>query len=490
MVQIHRSSDDLDQERPGERAIGDNARRAWPDADRQHPDSEEADCRGDQTQAGAEHGRESQARVFARRTEPSEDTCDRPARCKHRHAHQHPFSEPPSARDGTYEEMLEVTVALLFSCRGRLPDRDEGDEQRNDQKRHSEIRLSPRPMRAQLPEYLLDARRARECASRLLGDESQQESRGGDRAGPSDKRRTSQAQGQPHQPREQPGVRFRARPVGQDARAEVSAPGEMHGNRNQRSGESHDRQQSQRSRRGERLELLHPAERCCPSQPGEAGAGVGDHPQRVRGAESRSRVPCGLPPGGGQLARQGAGGEEDGGARDDRDREEAHGQGCDLHLRRTPDHDRDERGEHKEGSETGGETGESLSSGSSLGCLAGEQQLPTAGIFLAAEQSGRGQQAPDGAEDAQEGQGLPHGVAGDGVELDRRAGDGIQARVRPERGGKPRSGRRRWVGGDVPERRRRDRQAEDVAPHDPRAKRLPGCQTSHHAARRASHAGR
>ena len=55
---------------------------------------------------------------------------------------------------------------------------------------------------------------------------------------------------------------------------------------------------------GERLELLDPAERCCPAQPGEAGAGVGHHPQRVADPERRRRVARRLSAGGGELARE------------------------------------------------------------------------------------------------------------------------------------------------------------------------------------------
>ena len=81
-----------------------------------------------------------------------------------------------------------------------------------------------------------------------------------------------------------------------------------------------DRQKGQGMRRGERLELLDPAQRGDPDQPMEAHSGVGDEAEGIAHPEEGSAKGGGLAAGGRQLAGDGPDDQE-------HDRRCHHGQG-------------------------------------------------------------------------------------------------------------------------------------------------------------------
>ena len=110
-----------------------------------------------------------------------------------------------------------------------------------------------------------------------------------------------------------------------------------------------DRQQGQGLGRGERLELLHPAERGGPDQSVETQAGVGDQPHAVADPEEHRREGGRLAAGGRQLAGHGPDGEEHGGGRHHGQGEVERGAGADSDTRLQPGENRDDRGDPPEG---------------------------------------------------------------------------------------------------------------------------------------------
>ena len=129
---------------------------------------------------------------------------------------------------------------------------------------------------------------------------------------------------------------------------------------------------------------------------------VGDHPQRVadpRAPRRRSR-----PPGGGWRPAGWSARRRPGTSRRRRPapRRRTAPARPRCRPRAVPDHDRDRPRSAPTARPGPRRARRGLGGGAAAGGLTGQQQLPAAGVLLAAQQPGAGQQAPDGADDAQD----------------------------------------------------------------------------------------
>ena len=122
-------------------------------------------------------------------------------------------------------------------------------------------------------------------------------------------------------------------PVGHDALPDVTPAGKSDGADSKQGAEADDRQEGQGLRRGERLELLDPAQRGGPDQPVEAHPGVRDQAEGIAHPEEGGAEGGGLAAGGGQLAGDGPDGQEHDGCRHHGQGEVQRGTRRDPHVR-------------------------------------------------------------------------------------------------------------------------------------------------------------
>ncbi len=175
-----------------------------------------------------------------------------------------------------------------------------------------------------------------------------------------------------------------------------------------------DRDQGPRSGCRQRLEALHPAQGGEPDESVEPGARVGDHPQGVAGAEDRAGVPGRPAAGGAELAAQRPDGREHQRAGHQGDGEEQAGPGRDGDPGR-PAGDHDDRRRSRPTARRRPPPGRTAAWAVARPRVVApvEEELPPAGVLLAAQQPGAGQQSPDGPDDAEGEERLEHGEPGD-----------------------------------------------------------------------------
>ena len=138
---------------------------------------------------------------------------------------------------------------------------------------------APVPLGSELGEHLFDG--ARDRGARRLRDEPVEERRQADGHPPADDRGPQQS-GSPVRvgPKSSPRWASACARSGTMLAPTSRVPARCTATAASDRGEGDDRHEGQGLGRGERLELLHPAERGGPDQPVEAHAGVGDQPQR------------------------------------------------------------------------------------------------------------------------------------------------------------------------------------------------------------------
>jgi hypothetical protein len=207
---------------------------------------------------------------------------------------------------------------------------------------------------------------------------------------------------------EQPQVRRTVGAVGQDAATHVAAAGEPHGESGEPDREGGDGQQRPGVARRQGCELLDPAKRGEPREGVQADPGVADHAQPVAGAEDGGTVARRGPPGGRQLAGEGAHGEEHDRRAHQGEGQEQGGPGGDADPGGDPDGSGDGRGERPQHGAGGGQAAQRLGRGGAPGGQPGEEQVPAAGLLLAPQQARAGQQSPDGARDGEGHRHLEH----------------------------------------------------------------------------------
>jgi hypothetical protein len=110
------------------------------------------------------------------------------------------------------------------------------------------------------------------------------------------------------------------------------------------------------------------------------------------------------------------------------------------------------------------ETGHSLGGGATPGGLPRQEQLGMSGLLLAAHNAGRGEQIPDGAEDAEDAKQPPRRVARHGVEVAGGTDESVEADVVAVRAGELVAGDLRRVPRAVGEGLRGDIAAKDESP--------------------------
>ena len=230
---------------------------------------------------------------------------------------------------------------------------------------------------------------------------------------------------------------------------------------------------------GQRMEVLHPAERRQPLHPTPGGVAVPDHPQQEGHPEPGSGKPGRLPAGRCQLAGEGSGGQEDARRSDQR-----HGQEQALpdpepglgHPTNDEDHGRRGRPQRHQPQPEGGYR---LGGDPSAGRRPCYQQLPAAGVFLSPQPAGGGQQGPDRPQDGDDADAAPGRPAGHRFERPAGTEQGPQCPVAADGAGDLAAALIRVVGGRELLDRRRHRQPEHQPPHQTAAQRPPRQQAGH-----------
>ncbi len=232
--------------------------------------------------------------------------------------HQEPSPEPGRTRDRSNQDVVEPALGLFGAGSGDLAGGKEGDQDREDQEARAEHSTCAGPRRSELGKDLLG--RTRESGTGRPGDKPEEKRRQGDRHPPADDTGPLHSDGKPRRAEEQPEMGPGVHPVRHDALSDVTPAREGDSADGEQGAEADDRQEGQGLRRGERLELLDPAQRGDPDQPVEAHSGVGDQAEGIAHAEEGRSEGGGLAAGGRQLAGDGPDGEE-------HDRRCHHGQG-------------------------------------------------------------------------------------------------------------------------------------------------------------------
>jgi hypothetical protein len=94
---------------------------------------------------------------------------------------------------------------------------------------------------------------------------------------------------------------------------------------------------------------------------------------------------------------------------------------------------RHQRRDDKEGQQAFSQPDHGLDRRSPSRRLAGQKELPSTGVFLAAQQLGGKKEGPYRAEHRQDADGLPLGVTSDGIELMGWSDESVQPAARRER---------------------------------------------------------
>ena len=214
--------------------------------------------------------------------------------------------------------MVEPALRLLAAGRGDLACGKEGNENSEDEEAGAQNSRRAGPRRPEFGEDLFG--RTGEGGTSGLRDKTEEQRGKRGRNPPADDTGPLHSDGESRRTGEQSEMGLCLRSVGHDALPDVTPAGEGDRANGKHGTEGDDRQEGQRFRGSEWLELLDPSQRRSPNQPVEAHSGVCDQAEGVADPEEGGAKGGGLAAGGRKLARDGPDGQE-------HDSSSHHGQG-------------------------------------------------------------------------------------------------------------------------------------------------------------------
>ena len=384
VVRIDDGGERLDQERPDDQTVRDPDRSAGPQTVGERADPQHEDGRGRDVQTGLREVAEGDARVLGRRTDPRGDADERAPADDETHAHPEPDDQPARAGDRPDEQVVQMARRFLVPDRCDLAGDRDRDQTGRDDEHEPQVRSRTGAAPTQACDHAVEAGRPSQGTPRRLRDQAEDQTDHCEHAHPGDDRGPREAERQAGLAAQEERSRPGRIATGERARAQIPSLRHLDRDDGQHRDHPHDGEERERLGTGERTELLDPAERARPSQPREAGDGVGHHPDQVRGREDARADQVGVVPGRGQLTHEQADRHEHRGRGDGRRREEQRRTGSDAHLRGTSPGDGKDRRGHPERDESDPEPDRALQRRASPGRAAREEQLPASGIFLPA----------------------------------------------------------------------------------------------------------
>ena len=307
-----------------------------------------------------------------------------------------------------------------------------------------------------------------------LRDKPEEQCGQGGRNPPADDTGPLHSDGESRRTEEQSEMGLCMRSVGHDALPDVTPAGKGDRANGKQGTEGDDRQEGQRFRGSERLELLDPAQRRSPDQPVEAHSGVCDQAEGVADPEEGGAEGGGLAAGGRKLAGEGPDGQEHDSCSHHCQGEVQRGTHGDPYVRAPSRQDGDDGGCHPKCDGAHPKPAD-RQSGRAPSCRqAREQEVPAAGVLFAAEQPRAGQEPPHRTEDHECHGDLEGCEATHGLELRCRTEECAHRLVRSVGGGEGVALSCVGVDLDVADLRRSDGEAEDKPPKDSRTSSFAG----------------